>query len=115
MSLMKLMTFTQRSTCATVTDRSDCSNIDRESLKRFERMQNPKLMRRLKLTAILLLAGVSCLTHTQMTVGAQDQPARLFEIAGMTMPFEQRVGVDDSAEFVVHFGGDTRGTLDACG
>jgi hypothetical protein len=48
----------------------------------------------------------------QTIVGAQE---RLFEIVGMSVPLEQRVGVDDGAAFVVHFAGDTRGTLDVCG
>ena len=78
-------------------------------------MQNPKTMKGLKLFAILLVAGIGFLAPTQTIAGAQDQPARLFEIAGMTMPLEQRVGVDDGAAFVVHFAGDTRGTLDTCG
>ena len=47
--------------------------------------------------------------------GAQNQPGRLFEIAGMNVPFEQRVGVDDGAALIVHFSGDTKGSLDVCG
>lgn len=78
-------------------------------------MQNQKVIKGLKLVAILLVAGVGFSALMQTTVGAQDQPARLFEIAGMTMPLEQRVGVDDGAAFVVHFAGDTRGSLDTCG
>ena len=78
-------------------------------------MQNQKTIKGLKLVAILLVAGVGLLAQMQMTVGAQDQPPRMFEIAGMSVPLEQRIGVDDGAAFVVHFGGDTRGTLEACG
>jgi hypothetical protein len=33
----------------------------------------------------------------------------------MFEPFEQRIGVDDGAALVVHFAGDTRGSLDTCG
>ena len=73
------------------------------------------MMRQQKLSAIVLLAVLAAFVHLHAIAGAQEQPARLFEIAGMTMPLEQRVGVDDGAAFVVHFGGDTRGTLDACG
>ena len=72
-------------------------------------------MRKLKLIAIVSVAALAALFHLHALAGAQDQPARLFEFAGMTMPLEQRVGVDDGAAFVVHFGGDTHGTLDACG
>lgn len=78
-------------------------------------MQNQNTIKGLKLVAILLAAGVAFLAHMQTIVGAQNQPVRLFEIAGMNMPLEQRVGVDDGAAFVVHFAGDTRGSLDVCG
>lgn len=82
---------------------------------RFELMPRQKRIKGLKLVAILLVAGVAFVAHIQMTAGAQDQPKRLFEIAGMNVPLEQRVSVDDGAAFVVHFAGDTRGVLDVCG
>jgi hypothetical protein len=78
-------------------------------------MQNQKTIKRLKLFAILLVAGIPFLASAKTTAVAQDQPARLFEIVGMATPLEQRFGVDDGAAFVVHFAGDTRGTLDVCG
>jgi hypothetical protein len=79
-------------------------------------MQNQRQINRVKLVAILLVAGLALFAHSQRSVGAtQDQAARLFEFAGMDMPLEKRVGVDDGAAFVVHFGGDTRGSLDSCG
>ena len=83
--------------------------------ERFEliEMRNQNKIKKLKLVVIILAAVPGFLA--QSLAGAQDQPARLFEIAGMTMPLEQRVGVDDGAEFVVHFAGDARGTLDTCG
>jgi hypothetical protein len=46
---------------------------------------------------------------------AQDRAGNLFEMVGMTVPFEQRTGVDDGALFAVHFTGDTHGSLDPCG
>jgi len=49
------------------------------------------------------------------TTAAQEQSARLFEMVGMNVPFEQRIGADDGAMFVVHFTGDTHGSLDPCG
>ena len=79
-------------------------------------MQNKKTTKALKLVAILVMAGLPFVAHLLKTAEAsQDQPARLFEIVGMSVPFEQRVGVDDGAAFVVHFAGDTRGSLDTCG
>lgn len=61
------------------------------------------------------IAALAFLFDMRGAAGSQDQSGRLFEMAGMTLPLEQRVGVDDGAAFVVHFSGDTRGTLDACG
>ena len=46
---------------------------------------------------------------------AQEQSGRMFEMVGMSVPFEQRTGVDDGALFAVHFTGDTHGSLDPCG
>lgn len=88
--------------------------LTRNDQSRFELMQNQKRIKGLKLVAILLAAGVFS-EHMQAIVGAQGKPPRLFEIAGMSVPLEQRIGVDDGAAFVVHFAGDTHGTLDACG
>jgi hypothetical protein len=87
-----------------------------EIKNRFGLMQNQRQINRVKLVAILLVAGLALFAHSQRSVGAtQDQAVRLFEFAGMDMPLEKRVGVDDGAAFVVHFGGDTRGSLDSCG
>jgi len=60
-------------------------------------------------------AVLALLFNLRSAASSQDQSGRLFEMAGMTLPLEQRIGVDDGAAFVVHFSGDTRGTLDACG
>ena len=71
----------------------------------------------LKLGAIVSVFALAVCVHLQVqgAAVAQDQPGRLFEIAGMFEPFEQRIGVDDGAALVVHFAGDTRGSLDTCG
>jgi hypothetical protein len=73
------------------------------------------MMKQLKLAAIGLVAAFAGFLHLHTLAGAQSPPARLFEIIGMNVPFEQRVGVDDEAQFVVHFAGDTHGLLDVCG
>jgi len=79
-------------------------------------MPNQRNINSLKVVAILFVAGLVLFANTQRSDGAsQDQAARLFEFAGMEVPFEARVGVDDGAAFVVHFAGDTRGSLDTCG
>jgi hypothetical protein len=72
-------------------------------------------MTQLKLTAITLITVLAAFLQLYRSVGAQSSPVRLFEIAGMNMPLEQRIGVDDGAVFVVHFAGDTHGSLDVCG
>ena len=95
-----------------VPNQSDCSNTAEDDSNRLELKQGKLMIKRLKLVAILLVAGVGVLAQMQTIVGAQE---RLFEIVGMSVPLEQRVGVDDGAAFVVHFAGDTRGTLDVCG
>jgi hypothetical protein len=74
-----------------------------------------QMVRLLKLVATVTVAALTGFLHFQAAVGAQNQPARLFEIAGMNVPLEERVGKDDGASFVVHFAGDTRGSLDVCG
>jgi hypothetical protein len=73
------------------------------------------MIKPLKLTAIVSVIGLAISLQLYTVGDAQNQPSRLFEIAGMNMPYEQRVGVDDGAAFVVHFAGDTRGSLDVCG
>jgi len=78
-------------------------------------MQNLKTIKRLKLFVVLLIAVTTFWAHFQTNASTQEQSTRLFEIAGATMPFEQRFGVDDRPSFVVHFEGDTHGTLEPCG
>lgn len=77
--------------------------------------QHQKRIRLLKLIAIFSIAALAVFAQVHRTAAAQEQPGRLFELVGMTVPLEQRVGVDDGVAFVVHFSGDTRGSLDTCG
>lgn len=78
-------------------------------------MNYQKRIRLLKLVVIFSGAVFAAFVQIHKTVAAQEKPGRLFELVGMTVPFEQRVGVDDGAAFVVHFSGDTQGNLDTCG
>jgi len=73
------------------------------------------MIKPLKLAVIVSVVALAGFVHIYAMAGAQNRPARLFEIAGMNIPLEQRVGIDDGAAFVVHFAGDTRGSLDPCG
>jgi hypothetical protein len=71
---------------------------------------------RFKLVAILLFTGLTFFLQVQKPAAAtQAQSKRLFEIIGMDVPFDQRVGTDDGVVFAIHFGGDTHGNLDTCG
>ena len=74
-----------------------------------------KRIRLLKLVAVFSVAALAVFAQFHKTVAAQEQPGRLFELVGMTVPLEQRVGNDDGVAFVVHFSGDTHGNLDTCG
>jgi hypothetical protein len=78
-------------------------------------MQKLKTIKRLKLIVVLVIAGTTFWAHFQTNANTQEESTRLFEIVGAMVPFEQRVGVDDRPSFVVHFEGDTHGTLEACG
>ena len=71
---------------------------------------------RFKVIAIIVFAALVFFLQVQKPAAAtQAQPKRLFEIIGMDVPFDQRVGTDDGAVFAIHFGGDTHGNLDTCG
>ena len=72
-------------------------------------------MRLLKLVVIFSVAALAVFAQARHTVANQEQPGRLFELIGMNLPLEERVGVDDGAAFAIHFSGDTHGNLDTCG
>ncbi|MFY9556031.1 MAG: hypothetical protein WAV20_08060 [Blastocatellia bacterium] len=74
------------------------------------------MIKKVKLFAALSIVVICVALQFQTAArGEQDQSARLFEIAGMNVTLEERIGVDDGAAFAVHFVGDTRGNLDTCG
>jgi hypothetical protein len=73
------------------------------------------MIKQLKLLAIVPVAVLATFAQINLRSLAQNAPARLFEIVGMNVPFQERVGADDGAVFAVHFSGDTRGNLDTCG
>jgi hypothetical protein len=81
----------------------------------MQMIQGKTSIRLLKLVAISSVAALAAFAQLHSTVAAQEQSGRLFELVGMNVPLDQRVGVDDGAAFVVHFSGDTHGNLDTCG
>ena len=70
---------------------------------------------KVKLVAVLVICGAGLFAEFRATGGAEAQTQRSFELVGVDVPLEKRVGVDDGAAFVIHFGGDTHGNLDTCG
>ena len=75
-------------------------------------------MKRIKLvvslSAAILICSSTAWQTTQATV-SQEQPQNRIEVVGVSMPFADRMGVDDGAAFVVHFMGGTHGSLEPCG
>ncbi|HMG35146.1 MAG TPA: hypothetical protein VKM94_14500 [Blastocatellia bacterium] len=72
-------------------------------------------MNKLKLT-VVLVGLLLCSLMMRPTVGVAGQESRRqFELVGISMPFADRAGSDDGAEFAIHFMGDTHGSLDTCG
>ena len=79
-------------------------------------MKHQNQMKMLKLAAILLVGSLCLLGELRNSADAnQERPGRLFEIVGMDAPLDKRFGPDDAAAFVIHFSGDTHGSLDTCG
>lgn len=64
---------------------------------------------KVKLMVLAFIAALLC-SPRDWTKG-QDRP----EILGHNLSFQERIGTDDGALFVVHFIGDTHGSLEACG
>jgi hypothetical protein len=81
----------------------------------MELIQFQRKIRLVKIVAVFSVAALAVFAQFHKSVAAQEQPGRLFELVGMTVPLEQRVGNDDGVAFVVHFSGDTHGNLDTCG
>ena len=79
-------------------------------------MRRERTIERLKLALVLVACAITLFAGLGERVRAgQEQPQRSFEIVGVEVPLEKRLGVDDGASFIIHFGGDTHGNLDACG
>ncbi len=79
-------------------------------------MPNQNAIKGLKFVSMLLATALALFARSPKTATAtQDRPARLFEFVGMDVPLEKRFAPDDGAAFVIHFAGDTHGSLDTCG
>ena len=69
-------------------------------------------LKRIKLISILCI--VTLATVLSLTTGA-SQGKRTTEIAGFTLPMNERLGADDKPSLVIHFTGEVHGTLEPCG
>ncbi|HXG64312.1 MAG TPA: hypothetical protein VNO70_04335 [Blastocatellia bacterium] len=74
-------------------------------------------MRKIKLAIILTatLAGVFSARQPMGAAADQERPKPKVEIVGFDVPMSERPGADDGAAFVIHFTGDTHGSLEECG
>lgn len=80
-------------------------------------MHNQNGTRKAKIAAILLIAACACwnLASKHLAAALTSEPQRRFELVGMDTPVADRAGTDDGAAFVVHFFGNTHGSLEPCG
>lgn len=92
--------------------------MHKELFKSYKVMQNQVTVKRIKLVVTLLAAILICSAPAWEAVRAaiaQEQPQNRIEVIGVSIPFADRMGVDDGAAFVVHFIGGTHGSLEPCG
>ena len=80
-------------------------------------MHNQNTTRRIKIAVLLFIAACACwnVTSRQTSASIAGEPQRRFEIVGIDAPFGERAGTDDGAAFVLHFFGNTHGSLEPCG
>ncbi len=79
-------------------------------------MHHKTLIKRIKLSAITLIAAFLCsYLPFQQTSASQEPAERKTELVATGVPLAERLGADDGAAFVIHFGGDTHGELGTCG
>jgi hypothetical protein len=81
-------------------------------------MQNQRAIKRIKLAVILFTAILVCSPlawQTTQATATQEHTQNRIEVVGVSMPFAERMGIDDGAAFVVHFIGGTHGSLEPCG
>lgn len=80
-------------------------------------MHNRNAIRRTKIAVMLLVVSFACwnAASRQTAATVTGEPQRRFEIVGMDTPAADRAGTDDGAAFVIHFFGNTHGSLEPCG
>jgi len=68
----------------------------------------------LKIAAILLF-GAMLLPWSIAGAGHRSQQQEPLNVVGYQSTLQDKLGSDDGVSFIIHFGGDTHGNLDACG
>jgi hypothetical protein len=76
-------------------------------------MGEKKAIKRVKLAAIIAMALASAIAATSRNEAQIERPK--LEILGYGVPLAERLGADDGAQVVIHFSGDTHGSLEPCG
>jgi len=73
------------------------------------------MIRKTKAAVVFIAIMIAALLLLDRPRAGAQEPTNKLEIIGVQVPYEQRTGSDDGALFAIHFGGDTHGSLDACG
>lgn len=86
-------------------------------IQKIQAMQNQRAIKKIKIAVTLFAAVLICspLAWRAAQAAAQEQLPSRIEVVGVSVPFADRMGVDDGAAFVVHFIGGTHGSLEPCG
>jgi hypothetical protein len=71
-------------------------------------------LKRAKLILIALMTAIICACFTWRS-DAQGGAQKRVEIVPQGTPLAERFGPDDGMSFVIHFSGDTHGSLEPCG
>ena len=77
-------------------------------------MRTQKSSKGLKIGAVLLFAG-TLLPWSIAGAGTRGQQQEPLNVIGFQSTLQEKLGSDDGVSFIIHFGGDTHGNLDACG
>ena len=77
-------------------------------------MRHLELNKILKIAAIFVFAGL-LLPWSIAGAGHRGQQQDPLNVVGYQSTLQEKLGSDDGVSFVIHFGGDTHGNLDACG
>jgi len=76
-------------------------------------MRTQKSSKSLKIVAVVLFAGL--LPWSIVGAGPRGQQQEPLNVIGFQSTLQEKLGSDDGVSFIIHFGGDTHGNLDACG